>query len=314
MNINQLLLRELDSLQWDDKLWNVRQKKVQNKKARKNLCFQHKLAPSTQPGSFVYAEVPEEGGEPVVKWDDEEKHVLQKATYEEGKGTIYDFTSFPGLDALSKRVVDHLRLCGFNMPLENLVIEGNYYYDSEDTYIGFHGDGERNMVFGVRVSDYAPDHSMAQPIYFGWWLNGKYVKRSMKSFILDGGDAYMMSLKATGNDWKGGRSNAPHLRHAAGDLYTLLSNTAWKPYENDESILKELVYIDPETGNEESDIQFPLGGQQFVLKKVRDLFLSGIYHNKKDQNWIAKYNGTYRPPVRKNKKAQNDDDEEENDE
>lgn len=292
-DINDRLINELSSLNWDSKVWNARQKKVQNKKARHNLCFQHKA---------IYTTLNEEGIE-VTAYDDEHKHILQQPSYENGRGTIYDFTSFPALNELSKRIHQSIIQSGLEMKLEDLVLEGNCYYDASETYIGFHGDSERNMVFGVRVSATIPNQILAQPIYFGWWLDKEYVWGSMKAFLLDGGDAYIMSQKATGNDWGGGSSNKAHLRHAAGELFTLLSNAAWKPYENDNEIIHELIKVGPDD-EIISDISFPLGGKDLVLADLKHVFIDRKPTSKKEQNWLAKYEGTYVSPKRKN-----DDDE-----
>lgn len=116
----------------------------------------------------------------------------------------------------------------------------------------------------------------------------------MRGFGLKGGDAYMMSRKATGNDWGGGSSNIMHLRHAAGEIFTLLSNSAWKPYELEESYLKGIM----------SDITFPLGDGQEIMKDLDRILLQEKVQGIKESNWLKRYKGTYVPPKRKAKEEE----------
>ena len=66
------------------------------------------------------------------------------------------------------------------------------------------------------------------PIHWQWYINSKPVGQNMK-FMINGGDIYVMSEKATGQDWKKKvrsvpsscpsgcrREPLPTLRHAAG--------------------------------------------------------------------------------------------------
>jgi alkylated DNA repair dioxygenase AlkB len=132
----------------------------------------------------------------------------QDPEYEHGKGTIVDFARVP--------VLQHIRdnLLHFGSEFEDLYAEGNYYYDIKKTYIGWHGDTERSKVIGVRLgADF--------PLHFRWYRKGK-AEGDIKSIILNSGDIYIMSQKATGNDWKR-RTVEWTLRHSAGALNNLKS-------------------------------------------------------------------------------------------
>ena len=89
---------------------------------------------------------------------------------------------------------------------QTFVCEGNYYYDSTRCGIGYHGDSERKLVIGVRLGK-------SLPLCYYWYLNNERIG-PQKNIMLNNGDMYMMSEKATGNDWKN-RSKLT-LRHAAG--------------------------------------------------------------------------------------------------
>jgi hypothetical protein len=72
----------------------------------------------------------------------------QEPNYEDKEGRIIAYEDVPILSELRKKIIET-----FNVP--NLVVEGNYYYD-KNCGIGYHGDGERNMVIGVRLGDTMP--------------------------------------------------------------------------------------------------------------------------------------------------------------
>jgi alkylated DNA repair dioxygenase AlkB len=127
----------------------------------------------------------------------------QDHDYESGKGTVYSFDELPFLN----KCRDSLSQFGENY--ENLFAEGNYYYDSSKTYIGWHGDGERWLVLGLRIG-------ASFPLHFRWYHKNKPTEFQV-SYDLNDGDMYLMCVKASGNDWKK-RSVEWHLRHSAGDL------------------------------------------------------------------------------------------------
>ena len=112
------IFEENMAFEWDKKLWNWKQKVVQNKRARHNVCY-----------------------------DD----VAQEADYEQGKGTIVAYSSVPATRDVARALPVLLGKKG-----EGLVCEGNLYYDVAKTGIGWHGDAERKKVVGVRLGESIP--------------------------------------------------------------------------------------------------------------------------------------------------------------
>lgn len=133
----------------------------------------------------------------------------QDPDYENGKGTVVDFKHLPMLSKLRA-------VWGDVIGKADLQCEGNYYYDVKKTYIGFHGDTERRIVIGVRLGE-------SFPLHFMWFKNSKPVG-SLFTTMLNNGDVYFMSDKATGYDWH--RKVIYTLRHAAGDVKHVMK---WKP-------------------------------------------------------------------------------------
>lgn len=88
----------------------------------------------------------------------------------------------------------------------DLVAEGNYYYDTSKCGIGFHGDSERKKVIGLRLGSEIP-------LEYQCFINSNPVGERIK-LMFYGGDIYFMSEKVTGNDWK--KKIIYTLRHAAG--------------------------------------------------------------------------------------------------
>lgn len=141
--------------------------KVVNKHARWNLCF------------------------------DKES---QEPDYAVGKGRIIPYKDVP----LTKIAKDRLK--DFIDKGENLVAEGNLYYNVNKCYIGAHGDGERRMVVGLRLG-------ATFPLHFQWYLQGSPVGLK-KTIQLSNGDLYVMSDVAVGWNWL--KRTVPTLRHSAG--------------------------------------------------------------------------------------------------
>ena len=112
------IFEENMAFEWDKQLWNWKQKVVQNKHARHNVCY------------------------------DEE---AQEANFPEGKGTIVAWKSVPATHAVARALPVLLGEKG-----EGLVCEGNLYYDVAKTGIGWHGDKERKKVVGVRFGESIP--------------------------------------------------------------------------------------------------------------------------------------------------------------
>lgn len=159
--------------------WDMKAKmrgKVVNKIARHNLCY----------------------------WNQS-----QEPNYEAGAGRIISFAEVPYLNCVREYLMKFLGLT-------DLVAEGNKYWDVTKTYIGFHGDGERRVVIGVRLgADF--------PLHYQWFHQNKPISQRI-TINLKHGDLYIMSDKAVGWDWK--RSSAITLRHAAGFEAVLRRNKA----------------------------------------------------------------------------------------
>ncbi len=140
--------------------------RVVEKRARWNLCFDHRE---------------------------------QEPDYEAARGRIVPWSSVPCTDAVRRF------LAGLHPKMENLVGEGNYYYNPRKCGIGPHGDSERQIVVGARLG-------VPFPLEFQWHHYGKPMYASM-NFELSHGDLYISSDKAVGHDWL--TSKEPTLRHWA---------------------------------------------------------------------------------------------------
>lgn len=160
------VFNELNSLETDKQA--LMRGKVVNKKARYNLCF---------------------------------ADYSREANISEGMGTIINFNEMP----LTQFVRKSIGAIG-GEKFQDLIGEGNFYYDAEKCYIGFHGDSERRIVIAFRVGS-------SFPLYYQWYYKSKPVGQILK-LTINHGDIYFMSQKATGTDWK--KRNTYTLRHAAG--------------------------------------------------------------------------------------------------
>ena len=128
--------------------------------------------------------------------------------FENKKGTVICFDKVPFTSKLREKFHELLgsRLVEILGEDRKLYCEGNYYYDINKCGIGFHGDGERRIVIGVRLGE-------TIPLHYQWFLKSKPIGKRLV-FELNDGDIYIMSEKAVGTDWK--RKIIPTLRHAAG--------------------------------------------------------------------------------------------------
>lgn len=161
------LYKEHQNIEYDNKAFMYG--RVVNKIARHNVCFDDK------------------GQTPDIK---------------NGKGTIIAFKKAKLTNHIRKELPNYL-----GEDAECLKAEGNHYYDISKCGIGFHGDGERLKVIGVRIGN------VNLPLHYQWFYKSKPVGERI---ILDlkPGDMYIMSEKTTGNDWK--KKNIFTLRHATG--------------------------------------------------------------------------------------------------
>ena len=172
--------------------------RVVNKKARHNLCF---------------------------------SDFDQEPDYENKKGTVVNFKRLPCTNKIRKMLPKVIP----NPIVKNLQCEGNYYYDIKSTYIGMHGDTERQIVIAVRLGgDF--------PLYYQWYYQGNPVGKLFEC-VLSHGDLYFMS------DWK--RSSIYTLRHGAGpkELIGLKDEKSKvKPVEK-EDIKKQELKTKPKSTN-----------------------------------------------------------------
>lgn len=132
----------------------------------------------------------------------------QTADFAQKKGTVVNFTQVPWLARLRAILPE----TSPSSKLRELICEANYYYDVRKTYIGWHGDAEREVVVALRLgADF--------PLYYRWYEQHKTLG-DVFCTTLSHGDLYMMSDKAVGHDWK--CSSFPTLRHAAGPADRIL--------------------------------------------------------------------------------------------
>jgi alkylated DNA repair dioxygenase AlkB len=111
---HEKLFNTLTNLDWDKKA--LMRKRVVNKQARYNLCF-----------------------------DD----FNQEPDYENGKGRIVKISDVPELQELYTKIENIADGYKFK-------VEGNFYYDVTKNGIGFHGDSERSKVIGIRLGATIP--------------------------------------------------------------------------------------------------------------------------------------------------------------
>lgn len=148
----------------------------------------------------------------------------QQPSYEEGKGRIISYSSVPCLDLLRKNIGN------INEKAKNLFAEGNLYYDARNCGIGYHGDAERKIVIAIRLGT-------SLPLHYQWYHESMPVGEKIE-LVLNSGDLYIMSEKATGFDWK--KKKIPTLRHAAGcPKYTNVPVRKAKKSSKEKKVTKE---------------------------------------------------------------------------
>lgn len=121
--------------------------------------------------------------------------------YKKGKGRVVRFSDVPILNLIRKALPKYL-----GDKASGLFAEGNYYYDIQKCGIKYHGDAERKIVVAFRLG-------CEFPLMYRWFKDDKPVGKPLKINLRDS-DIYIMSEKATGNDWKD-RTKLT-LRHCAG--------------------------------------------------------------------------------------------------
>ena len=125
----------------------------------------------------------------------------QEPDYESGKGRVVAFTDLVCTNVVRKQLITYL-----GEKAKGLMGEGNMYHDISKCGIGFHGDAERKKVIALRLG-------ASMPLHYQWFQKSKPIGKRVE-MILNHGDVYVMSEKATGYDWK--LRKVATLRHAAG--------------------------------------------------------------------------------------------------
>lgn len=155
-------------VEWDKK--KVQYQKAVNSIARYNLCFS----------------------------DLGEEYYKEEADLSQKKGTVYNTRFIEPLQELADRIRE--------LEVGDLEVEGNFYYDLDKTYIGFHRDRERRKVIGYRLGDSFPFHVR-------WHMDSVPVSEHA-TVMLEHGDMYFMTEFTCGFS-KMKKTNLC-LKHAAG--------------------------------------------------------------------------------------------------
>jgi predicted NAD-dependent protein-ADP-ribosyltransferase YbiA (DUF1768 family) len=178
------LLEEQMSLNWDVKKLN--RGNISNSVARRNLCY----ADFSQENNYA----------------DFDGKVPKDA---EVRGTVIDFESIIFTKMLRESIVDLIPKYKEVDGGRVLLGEGNLYYDNK-SYIGYHGDSERKTVICCCLGS-------STNLNYQWYMRRECIGSTL-SLEINHGDIYIMSEKATGNDWKKHANNLCTLRHAAGNV------------------------------------------------------------------------------------------------
>ena len=127
------LTKEMESFKWDDKYWDKRRKKVLNKHARENVCFDD------------YSSEP---------------------NYEEKKGRIVGWNDVPTLNKIRKNIEIIAGKKGMNLKCEGNKYKNDIGKDKKNGGIGWHGDAERRKVWALRLGE-------KMVLKYNWWHKSK---------------------------------------------------------------------------------------------------------------------------------------------
>lgn len=177
-DITEKFFQEHLNLDYDKHYFDIRRNKVLQKHARYNLTY---------------------------------NNFNREPDYTNRKGRIISFEELPYLNSLREKLPQY-----FSTKAKDLFVESNKYYDLKKTYIGLHGDAERNITIGLRLGN---NFDLA----FQWYHKNLKIGDPI-ILKLNSGDMYLMSKKTTGNDWK--KSSVPTLRHCAGTTEKIKSMLA----------------------------------------------------------------------------------------
>ena len=126
----------MNTFEWDSKYYDTRRSKVLNKRARTNVCF----------------------GDIAIEPD-----------YENKQGRIVAYDKVPNLKLLKSKLPEVLGDKG-----NNLICEGNRYYDIRKCGIGWHGDSERKKVIGLRLG-------ATIPLKYRWYKKSEILGDSLRN-------------------------------------------------------------------------------------------------------------------------------------
>lgn len=136
-------------------------------------------------------------------------NTAKPADHSRDQAEVVSFDSMPLAKRWKDTIVSILQSNGVGCPELTSSTNINYVDDRNSTGIGWHGDGERTVIVTLRLHSGSRNNVLC----FHWMRNNVPVGRPVR-ITLDRGDAYIMSIKATGNDWK--RTDLLTLQHAAG--------------------------------------------------------------------------------------------------
>jgi len=190
----------------------------------------------------------------------------QEPCYEEGKGRIVAFDELPSLNKVRNGLPKVI-----GEKATDLNAEGNLYYDPSKTGIGFHGDAERKRVVAIRLG-------ASIPLHYQWFHRFSPIGERIR-IVLNHGDLYIMSEKATGFDWK--RSSQFTLRHAAGaDKYLKTkSKTSKRRPSEKETKFRKMKFLELKEYVKENEIKMPSLGSGKGGRLLKRDYLQEILKN-----------------------------------
>lgn len=162
-----------------------------------NKLFEELKSHEWDSKAFMYGTVKNKHARHNLCWSDSSA----EPNYEKKQGRVIAWDDTPSLKTLRNSLSSKL-----GDSAKDLQAEGNRYFDTQKCGIGYHGDAERKIVIAVRVGT-------SMKMCFRWYQNSKAVSPTY-SIELNHGDMYILSEKATGNDWKSRKIRT--MRHAAG--------------------------------------------------------------------------------------------------
>lgn len=146
-------------------------------------------------------------------------HVKQDRDLDKSQCTVIPYSDMPHCNTL-KEAINTLGVDKF----QDLNIEVNYYPKDGKGIggIGWHGDGERNIVFAI---NWMKDKTDKRFLQFQYYEKACQVGEPV-SIPLEYGDIYIMDKEAGGFDWvkKRSKKGVLHVRHRAGKSIYLDQN------------------------------------------------------------------------------------------